>query len=312
MKINQTTLTITRGDITELNVEAIVNAAHCEMTMDSGLAAVIRKKGGSEIEEEALSKAPVEPGEAVYTRAGSLNADHVIHTVTLGLDRKANEHIIRKACASSLECAAKLNVQTVVLPALGCGVGQFPVIGSAKIMAQEILKFARFTNSALKEIIICLFDEKTYQTFMATVRGYIDHIQDDLGSGPYVTVDMIIELDDGIVLIERSNPPYGWALPGGFVDYGETLEEAARRETKEETNLDLEDLRQFHTYSSPDRDPRFHTVSTAFIAKGKGSAQFGDDAKGLKVIAYDELLSHPYAFDHLEIIKDYLNQVPRS
>ena len=102
------------------------------------------------------------------------------------------------------------------------------------------------------------------------MRGYIDHVVRKLGSGPYVTVDIIIETLQGIVLIERSNPPYGWALPGGFVDYGESLEEAAAREAKEETNLDLVDLRQFHTYSAPGRDPRFHTITTVFIAEGQG------------------------------------------
>lgn len=123
---------------------------------------------------------------------------------------------------------------------------------------------------------------------------------------PFVTVDMIIELPEGIVVIERLNPPYGWALPGGFVDIGESLESAARREAKEETNLDLEDLVQMHTYSDPKRDPRFHTVSTVFIAKGVGQAQSGDDAKNLKIVPYADLLKIDYAFDHKEVVKDYL------
>ncbi|OQX11001.1 MAG: NUDIX hydrolase, partial [Desulfobacteraceae bacterium IS3] len=83
---------------------------------------------------------------------------------------------------------------------------------------------------------------------------------------PLVTVDIIIEINKGIVLIERVNPPHGWALPGGFVDYGESLETAAVREAKEETSLDVTLEEQFHTYSAPDRDPRQHTVSTVFIA----------------------------------------------
>jgi ADP-ribose pyrophosphatase YjhB (NUDIX family) len=125
---------------------------------------------------------------------------------------------------------------------------------------------------------------------------------------PFVTVDMIIELPQGVVVIERHNPPYGWALPGGFVDVGESLEDAARREAKEETNLDLKNLKQMHTYSDPKRDPRFHTVSTVFIAQGEGKAQSGDDAKNLKIVPYDELLKIDYAFDHNQVVADYLNQ----
>lgn len=125
---------------------------------------------------------------------------------------------------------------------------------------------------------------------------------------PYVTVDMIIELSDGVVVIERRNPPYGWALPGGFVDIGESLEDAARREAKEETNLDLKDMRQMHTYSDPKRDPRFHTVSTVFIAQGVGQAQSGDDAKNLKIVPYADLMTIEYAFDHKEVVRDYLKR----
>ena len=92
------------------------------------------------------------------------------------------------------------------------------------------------------------------------------------------------------------------------MDYGESLEECARREAKEETDLDLEDLKQFHTYSAMGRDPRFQTVSTVFTAKGVGKPQFGDDAKGLKVIPKDQLLDLEYAFDHGDVIRDYLGK----
>jgi ADP-ribose pyrophosphatase YjhB (NUDIX family) len=92
---------------------------------------------------------------------------------------------------------------------------------------------------------------------------------------PLLTVDAIIEIDKGIILIKRKNPPAGWAIPGGFVDYGETLEEAAIREMKEETSLDINLVRQFHTYSDPDRDPRHHTVSTIFIATARGIPKAG-------------------------------------
>lgn len=123
---------------------------------------------------------------------------------------------------------------------------------------------------------------------------------------PSVTVDIIIETGQGIVLVERKNPPYGWAIPGGFVDYGETLESAAIREAKEETSLDVRLIEQFHTYSDPSRDPRHHTVSTVFIARGTGSLKAADDAKNARAFSRDRLPS-PIAFDHAQILSDYFN-----
>jgi len=122
---------------------------------------------------------------------------------------------------------------------------------------------------------------------------------------PIPTVDIIIETEQGgIVLIKRKNPPFGWALPGGFVEYGETLEEAAMREAKEETGLDVELIRQFHSYSSPDRDPRFHTITTVFIAKGRGTPRAADDAKEVAIFTKDSL-PEDIAFDHRQILMDY-------
>ncbi|MCP3924092.1 MAG: NUDIX hydrolase [Desulfobacterales bacterium] len=121
---------------------------------------------------------------------------------------------------------------------------------------------------------------------------------------PKLTVDIIIETGSGIVLIERKNEPFGWALPGGFVDLGESLETAAKREAKEETSMEVELLRQFHTYSNPERDKRFHTVSTVFIGKGSGNLIPRDDAKDAKIFEIDKLPKE-LAFDHNEILSDY-------
>jgi 8-oxo-dGTP diphosphatase len=121
---------------------------------------------------------------------------------------------------------------------------------------------------------------------------------------PYPTVDVIIETAGGIVLIERANPPPGWALPGGFVDYGESLEAAARREAAEETGLAVKLVEQFHTYSAPDRDPRHHSVSTVFIARAEGVPAGGDDARRARVFSMDRLPT-PLAFDHGRILEDY-------
>lgn len=121
---------------------------------------------------------------------------------------------------------------------------------------------------------------------------------------PVPTVDIIIEYGGGIVLIRRKNEPPGWAIPGGFVDYGESLEEAAAREAKEETGLDVELLRQLHTYSDPRRDPRRHTISTVYVARGSGILQAGDDAARAQVFARGEL-PPDMAFDHRDILDDY-------
>lgn len=121
---------------------------------------------------------------------------------------------------------------------------------------------------------------------------------------PFPTVDLIIEYNGGILLIKRKNPPEGWALPGGFVDYGESLEAAAVREAKEETGLDVELLRQFHAYSQPGRDPRHHTITMVFLAKAKGKAIAGDDAKEIGVFNKNTL-PDKIAFDHRDIINDY-------
>ena len=119
---------------------------------------------------------------------------------------------------------------------------------------------------------------------------------------PIPTVDIIIELESGIVFIKRANPPFGWALPGGYVDYGESLEEAAYREALEETGLKIELLGQFHTYSDPLRDTRQHNISTVFIAKAEGHLKLGSDAKAAQVFT-----DPPQAlvFDHAIILKDY-------
>jgi ADP-ribose pyrophosphatase YjhB (NUDIX family) len=121
-------------------------------------------------------------------------------------------------------------------------------------------------------------------------------------------VDIIIEMRTrGIVLVKRKNPPHGWAIPGGFVGYGESLEEAAVREAKEETNLDVKLVRQFHTYSDPKRDPRHHSISTVYIAKAEGIPQAKDDAAEIGIFNKSNLPDQ-IAFDHRSILKDYFKR----
>jgi 8-oxo-dGTP diphosphatase len=125
---------------------------------------------------------------------------------------------------------------------------------------------------------------------------------------PTPTVDIIIELidrrDRPIVLIERKNPPFGWAIPGGFLDYGESVEVAARREAEEETGLKVELIEQFYVYSDPNRDPRQHTLSVVFIATATGEPQAADDAKNLGVFE-SWCVPANLCFDHDKILRDY-------
>lgn len=123
---------------------------------------------------------------------------------------------------------------------------------------------------------------------------------------PYPTADIIVAVEGGIVLIRRKNPPYGWAIPGGFIDYGESAEDAARREIMEETGLVVEDLRLFGCYSDPGRDPRFHTLSVVFTARSSGTPSAGDDAGEAGIFTRDTLPS-PLAFDHARILTTYFD-----
>lgn len=279
MKIKNTEFKIIQGDITELDVEAVVNSANNK-------------------------------------------AKHIIHAATMalamgsqtmacwpmGLDLKTDEVKVRSSCASALKEAERLKVKSIAFPALGCGVGGFSAVGAAKIMAQEVFRHIWFdySQTSLREITFVLYDKKAYDIFNKNASSYLEYIIHKIQSGPFITVDIIIELPEGIVLIERSNPPYGWAIPGGFLDYNESLEDCAIREAKEETSLDIYDLRQFHTYSKPGRDPRFHTVTTVFTAKGRGVPKADSDAANLKVFKPQEMLKLDLAFDHKQVLSDYV------
>ena len=129
---------------------------------------------------------------------------------------------------------------------------------------------------------------------------------------PVPTVDIIIECGaQGVILIKRKNYPYGWALPGGFVDYGETVEAAAAREAKEETSLEVTSMRQFGVYSDPMRDPRRHTLSIVFIAQGRGMPRAADDAEDLGIFTQNNLPA-PIVFDHNKILQDYFLMKERT
>jgi 8-oxo-dGTP diphosphatase len=223
-----------------------------------------------------------------------------------------DEQSVRMACRRSLVRAADRGARSVALPALGTGPGGVSPVISAKIMVQEAIRLARDSSTSVRVITMCCPRQSDHEPFAKTAEGYLRHFLDVLLWGPLVTVDAIIALPAGVVLVTRSNPPLGLALPGGFVDYGESLETAVRRESREETGLELLDLEQFATYSDPSRDPRFHTVTTVFSARAEGSPRAGDDAAGVRVVPVGEIDGLRFAFDHRQVLRDWRARTARG
>lgn len=311
--LKNTTIKIVLGDITKIPVEAIVNPANTYLKMGGGLAKILLQKCGKEVQKECDKLAPIKVGSSVLTSCGKLKiSKYIIHSATMDMDFKTNQDYIRQATKTALEIAEKNNIKSISLPALGCGVGKFPYKDAAKIMAEEVTKhILENKETKIREINFVLKDKKAYKIFSEIVPEHIGYINRKIGVYPIPTVDIIINVKtknkEGIVLIERKNPPYGWALPGGFVEYNESLETAALREAEEETGLKVKNLRQFHTYSQPGRDPRFHTISTVFIAEANKLPKASSDAKKVVVATKQEILSdkYPLVFDHKKILQDY-------
>jgi len=226
------------------------------------------------------------------------------------------EEPVRSATRRALRSAHRRKAAGLVLDAAAPDAAvAFPKQAAAKIVAQEIYRYVNEVPAwqrRLKRVTVAVADKKDAGFFEKTIFGYLGHVSAVLGSGPFVTVDAIIRMRGGVVLVKRSNPPFGWALPGGFVDRGESLEEAARREVREETGLAVKDLKQFHTYSRPDRDPRFHTVTTVFTAGASGRLRAASDAADARVFLPSAWRALPIAFDHRSILADFLKRFPRK
>ena len=164
-KLKNIVVEITRGDITQSKAMALVNAANNELWMGAGVAGALKSKGGIEIEKEAIEKGPITIGSAVETTAGRLGARFVIHAAVMGSDLRTNEDYIRRSTAASLALAEKLAIDSIAFPALGTGVGRFPIGRCAEIMLNEAVKFDKNGPVHIKKVEFVLFAQQGYDEF---------------------------------------------------------------------------------------------------------------------------------------------------
>ena len=153
-----------QGDITQLELDALVNAANNRLWLGGGVAGALKRAGGKEIEAEAVKKGPIPIGEAVATGAGRLKARHIIHAVVMGQDLKTDAKKVRQATKSSLLRADELGIKSIAFPALGTGVGGFPMAECARIMISEVRQHSA-TKTGLEKIVFALFDQSAYKAF---------------------------------------------------------------------------------------------------------------------------------------------------
>ncbi|MDP2701081.1 MAG: macro domain-containing protein [Candidatus Rokubacteria bacterium] len=170
VKIGSTTFSVVRGDITEAEVDAVVNAANAELWMGAGVAGAMKRKGGSLIEEEAVRQGPIEPGEAVLTVAGNLPATHVIHAAAMGRDLKADVDKIAAATRSSLAIAEKHRMLSIAFPALGSGVGGVPPTQSADTMISTVVDHVRTGKTSLEKVVFVLYQDEALKAFSDALR----------------------------------------------------------------------------------------------------------------------------------------------
>jgi O-acetyl-ADP-ribose deacetylase (regulator of RNase III) len=167
------TITVLEGDITARRVDAIVNAANNALWMGSGVAGAIKSKGGAEIEREAMAQGPVTPGQSVLTAPGSLPAGHVIHAAVMGQDLRTDATLIRKATLSSLAVATDHELSSIAFPALGTGVGGFPVAECARVMVEAVRGHAAGPTS-IRLVEFVLFGQRAYDEFSAGARAVVE------------------------------------------------------------------------------------------------------------------------------------------
>jgi len=164
-KVGHTEIDIEQGDITEIDVEAVVNAANTQLYMGTGVAGAIKRKGGQQIEDEAVGKGPIEVGSAVMTSAGKLKGKYVIHAAVMGIDLITDAEKIKSATLAALKVAEETKIKSIALPALGTGVGGFPINEAARIMFKAVKEHLAEKNSSLHKIIFVPFGYEAYSEF---------------------------------------------------------------------------------------------------------------------------------------------------
>ena len=169
-KIGGASLSVERGDITDREVDALVNPANTTLTMTTGVAAAIKRKGGVIIEEEAMRQGPVEVGEAVLTPGGNLQATHVIHAVVMGPDLKTDAGVVGRATKAVLAVADKHRLTSIALPALGTGVGHVPPAAAADAMMDAVVAHLKAGKTALKRVVFVLYLDDAYRAFTDTLK----------------------------------------------------------------------------------------------------------------------------------------------
>ena len=172
LRLGPASIAIERGDITDAEVDAVVNAANATLAMSTGVASAIKRKGGLIIEEEAMRQGPVEVGEAVLTPGGNLAATHVIHAVVMGPDLKADGEAIARTTRAILALADKHRLTSIALPALGTGVGHVPPAISADAMLDAVVAHVKTGSSTLRKILFVLYEDAAYKAFSETLKRH--------------------------------------------------------------------------------------------------------------------------------------------
>ncbi|HET7342546.1 MAG TPA: macro domain-containing protein [Methylomirabilota bacterium] len=172
-KVGAASIAVERGDITDWEVDAIVNAANSTLVMGAGVAAAIKRKGGVLIEEEALRQGPIEVGEAVLTPGGNLQATHVIHAAVMGPDLKTDPETVARTTRAVLALADKHRLTSIALPALGTGVGHVAAPAAAEAMLSAVVTHLKSAKTTLKRVVFVVYQDEAFRAFTDTLKRLV-------------------------------------------------------------------------------------------------------------------------------------------